>query len=238
MRKIPFLFFLFFMIICTPFCSKKDSKEVSRKKAKEKIIVRLEIDPKIPVSSKYVRVIPIFKNKSDMRRTGLTYEWFVNGKLIPEANIKLLKNLYFKKGDRVYCSFKAVKGNLKPERLKTQKFVIGNSPPVIKETPVEPFNIPGNFYYQIKAVDYDGDELKYNLVSPLNRGIAVNPRTGELTWYVEKRISMSEEQKTGNMDQRYIRIVFEVIDTDKGRAESSIDLNLATGREARGVQFQ
>ncbi len=60
-----------------------------------------------------------------------------------------------------------------------------NLPPQLESSPLDHFSVPGEVTCQISAVDLDGDTLSYELISPLDQGIILDPKTGLLTWKLE-----------------------------------------------------
>jgi hypothetical protein len=119
------------------------------------------------------------------------------------------------------------------------------------------FKIPGTLVYQIHAFDPDNDPLEYNLISPLDRGIQLDSKTGLLKWYIpkfpEKKEILEDEviegesggegsEGSSNRKTRRVKkngpavidgimIVFEVRDSSGDRVMGSFELNLKTGRE-------
>jgi len=250
---------IFVLFSVTFFCSKKEEKggkQVQKQKVRPSIhpeITKVEIDPPAPTSSNFVRALPELKYGLPQYIT-FNYQWFVNDQPVPNGNKKLLDKQYFKKGDTVYCRVIATRGKLKSKVALSREIKISNSPPIINYSEVGSFNIPGEFRYTINATDPDGDLLTYRLLSPLNRGIVMDPRTGVIEWYIEE-ISAEDEGRliesesiTQRKDEAYptrekkstastvkpspfVQIVFEVRDSDGAAATSSIHLNLKKGGE-------
>ncbi|MCP5049936.1 MAG: cadherin repeat domain-containing protein [bacterium] len=240
-------------------CSKKkdDSGKtvVSQKEVRspEPMLDRVRIDPDEPSANHIIRAIPLL-NDIKMRKVSYTCRWFVNSKEITGETGRTLDLQYYKKGDRVYCEVIATRGIHQSEPIESKVTTIGNSNPVINLDPIEPFPVPGHFYYKINAVDPDGDTLTYRLMEPLGKGITVNPESGEITWEIQAlskedtgpEPGRPEDENTRPSDSgdrpkeedspkdaltSVVKIEFEVRDSDGGVAVATITLNLTRGSE-------
>ncbi len=248
-------------------CSKDDKKTDVEKAAKPKPlpvkpdIVKVEIDPPEPTSSDFIRAIPVLKHPK-MRFVKYTYRWFVNNEAVVDGDKKLLDKEAYKKDDTVYCLVKAVRGRYRSEEVESEKTVIGNSPPIINLTPIPSFEVPGEFRYQVTAVDPDDDDLNYTLLEPQNSEIYLDPETGTISWNITEQMrdelenrdepiasgsseeeegasepSASEGEKRPEPAQKeekptpYVKIVFQVSDSDGLSTTASITINLLKGRE-------
>ena len=256
---------IFVLLFITFYCSKKEDKKEGKQAQKQKVrpsihpeITKVEIDPPAPISSDFVRALPEVKYGLPQYIT-FNYQWFVNDHPVSNGNKKLLEKKYFKKGDAVYCRVIATRGKLKSKVALSREIKIANSPPIIHYSEVGSFNIPGEFRYTIYAADPDGDPLTYRLLSPLDRGIVIDPGTGVIEWYIDEvpagdegRATDSEsilrqedeayptrEKESGASTSHlkkgkpspYVKIVFEVSDSEGAAATSSIHLNLKKGGE-------
>lgn len=251
------------LIAVTFFCSKKkeetDQYQARPRKTRslEPAIAKVELDPPQPISADDIKAVPVLKDPT-MTYVTYRYQWFVNGDIIQGKDNPLLEKKYYKKGDNIYCRVQALRGVYESKIVRSEETRIKNAPPVIKFVPPGFVNIPGRFHYTINASDYDGDSLTYRLVSPLDMGIQVDPKTGEIVWNIPAvpkpkpepvNISSREgegeggsinregaaaraKQATKKKDQlrRFVKIVFEVRDTDGAAAVSSIKLDLSPGR--------
>jgi hypothetical protein len=245
------------MLMVAIFCSKseeeKKKQEIGHKidSVKPKI-TNVLIDPKEPIASSYIRAIPKLKNPAGAPYVKFSFQWYVNGDPVPGANSQKLEEKNLKKGDTIYCRVTASRGKFASKEVKSDKVSIGNSPPVINYTEVQPFKVPGQFRYHIKAVDPDGDKLTYRLLTPSDQDIYIDPETGEIQWYIAQaptapgaageekdyRSVGGEEETAGESEEKkpgppptIVKIVFEVLDSDGAKAQSSISLDLAKGGE-------
>jgi hypothetical protein len=252
---------VFLVLVFAPFCGKKKEQETStgpskpwEKKPKIPEIVEVQIEPAKPSSRHILRALPMLKNPS-MRGVKYEYTWFVNGERNPRQVTKLLPTRAFKKDDRVYCKVVAARGKYQSKEVESEPVEIGNSPPVIKFTPISPFEVPGRFSHFISATDPDGDDMTFRLIKPQDIGIEIDPETGEITWDIaevpeDPRYSSktgSPEDESGESEgsgsrsrsdnksrlSPIVKIVYEVRDSDDAAATGSIILNLKKGREAR-----
>lgn len=153
------------------------------------------------------------------------YQWFVNGREVSAAvNQKLGKGL-FKKNDWLYCMVMAVSSTAKSPLFKSEIIRVLNSLPAFDLAPVPAFPVPGTFNYKIVASDPDQDALNFALISPLDRGIALDAETGVLTWKIDSELL----KKLG----KTVEIKFAVSDNDGGPATGSITLNFSSSKQTR-----
>ena len=264
MGKTAVIVMIALLICFTFYCSKDKDETTGKARVKKKKpvpitpeIARVEIDPPKPISTDFIRAVPVLKH-AGMRFVTYSYQWYVNGEPVPGGNKRLLAKTHFKKGDEVYCRVKAARGKYESEVEESDEIKIGNAPPMVHSTPVSPFRVPGEFHHAIRASDPDGDALTYRLVSPQEHDIFINPDTGELEWYISKvpgdpgadRAEVSPRpEDEGTAAQRetegssktkptvkpqlspFVSIIFEVRDSGGATATSSIDLNLSKGTE-------
>lgn len=216
-------------------------------------IDRVRIEPEAPTSNSIIEAVPVLKIER-LQNVRFVYRWFVNSREIKEATRAVLPKNQYEKGNRVYCRVTAHRGSLSSAEKKSREAVVRNSPPVFKLKGVGPMDIPGRFTYQISAFDPDGDPLEYNLVSPLDRGIEVDPTSGLLEWYIERPDAPRRVRETREVVgedgvareqemwvwlddpnapkyQRIAEITFEARDRDGGRTAATITLDLGGGKE-------
>lgn len=253
------------MLLALVFACAKDDKQDETVQRKSKVqpmvkpeIVSLEISPAEPHTATFVRVIPKLKNPRRARFVRFSYQWYIGGvEVVSEGNNQVLGKGRCRKGDKVYCIVQASMGKLKSKKVRSDKITIGNAPPIISSSPIEPFEVPGEMTYRIEARDPDGDMLSYTLVSPLDRGIELDQDTGEIRWYISQLPSEAalkaappapardrghESQEGGPARSRpveaqtprqtvsnVVEIFFEVRDDDGASAKSSIIVNLEKG---------
>jgi len=253
------------LILAAFFLVKKEIiKTPDVKKVKTEIkTVKLEIkdlviEPESPISTSIIRIIPVL-NRAKTRNMKYQYRWFVNGDEIQNLNKKILPREFFKKDDRIYCQVRVTEGKQTSGEKRSREFEVANSPPRIQLRPLPKVNIPGNLVYQIDAYDPDNDSLEYNLISPLDKGIQLDSKSGLLKWYVKKlpekkkiqnevtvvessgegsgtivRRERNNHEKSGQNPDLVV-IVFEVRDSEGDRAVSLIELNLKTGKEVKST---
>jgi hypothetical protein len=151
------------------------------------------------------------------------YRWFVNDKLVANAGTADLACANFRKKQWVYCEAKAITGEKESEWLFSKRVRIANTPPQLTAPPLGTFWFPGDFTYQLIASDPDQDPLTYELMAPLDEGIALDARTGLLTWKIDgETVKRLGEQ---------IKIQFAVSDGDGGKTNGSITLDLAAEKK-------
>ncbi|UCH96740.1 MAG: cadherin repeat domain-containing protein [Candidatus Aminicenantes bacterium] len=249
------------LLSITFFCSKKEEKteqyqvKPRRTRSLEPVITEVKLEPSQPTSTDSLEAIPVLKD-TRMKHVKFRYQWFVNERIIREKDNQLLEKQHYKKGDIIYCRVKATRGIYESKVIKSKPIKIKNSGPIIKLVPWENVRPPGRFRYTINASDPDNDPLTYQLVSPLDVGIDINPETGEILWDIpeipepepiDTRTSISEgegatrwdnEESAGSKsvpeNQKYrtlypvVKIVFEVRDSDGEAVVSSIRLDLTS----------
>ncbi|MBE0664468.1 MAG: hypothetical protein IH584_01500, partial [Candidatus Aminicenantes bacterium] len=129
-----------------------------------------------------------------------------------------LAHTYFRKGAWLYCRVKAVYGNEESASLKSDVIRVHNSLPVFNLAPVGGFSVPGDFQYQAAASDADGDELTFEVLAPLEQGIAIDPQSGILTWKIDA-------ETVKRLGER-IEIKLAVSDGEGEKTSGTITLNL------------
>ena len=169
----------------------------------------LELQAKLEVPDKEVR---------------FDFRWFVNDKEITEVRTSILPSHRFKNGDWVHCRVTAIKEDMESRMVKSKYVKILGAPPVLKLGPIEEFSVPGKFHYQIRATDPDavyGEEntLSFELISPKDLGLSLDPKTGEINW------DLSEETIKKLKDK--IKIKFKVIKKGAPEVSSSITLTFS-----------
>lgn len=112
----------------------------------------------------------------------LVYRWAVNDAIVAGAYGPTLK-MPLVKGDRVSATIiPEVAGMQGPQLVHTT--VIGNSPPIVQNTFLDPLVSKNHFSARIQAEDPDGDPLAYRVLKgPKN--LTVNVQTGEVNWYFQ-----------------------------------------------------
>jgi hypothetical protein len=122
----------------------------------------------------------------DVQGVEFRYQWFVNGQEIAELDSERLASTYFRKGAWIYCQAKAFSTTEEGEWRKSDTIRVLNSLPTLQLGPVGAVRVPGELRYQATASDPDQDELTFEVLSPLEQGIAIDPRSGLLTWQLSE----------------------------------------------------
>jgi len=150
------------------------------------------------------------------------YQWFINGRESLEADGDKLGKAQFKKGAWIYCKVRAVADGLESAWLKCDAIRVHNSLPSLSLEPVKNFSVPGDIQYQAVASDPDGDDLTFEVISPLEQGIVIDPKTGALSWHLTEEIVKKLGEK--------IEIKIAVSDGEGEKISGTITLNLARTR--------
>lgn len=193
---------LFMMILALSFCSKGKESPTPQVPVHEKNEPRApqEAAGEVPLQIKAVTLNPEAPtilddvtavaelNDPDLENVNFQYQWFVNGREMPEISGDKLEKAHFKKGAWLYCRVKSSSGGIESEWFKSDIIRVHNSLPAFKLEPVGKFSVPGEFQYQAAASDPDGDILTYELLSPLDQGILLDSKTGLLTWNLDNKI--------------------------------------------------
>lgn len=156
----------------------------------------------------------------DMEGVEYQFRWFVNDQEILGSVGDILESKSFKKNDWVYCLVKAVKDDSVSTTFRAPYIRIPDSPPELIYAQIPKFEVPGVFRYQIQATDIDQDELTYGILAPLDQGIAIDAKSGLITWNIDK-----------NMAEHFtapVKISFEVTDPDGAKAYSTITITFAS----------
>jgi hypothetical protein len=150
------------------------------------------------------------------------YRWFVNDQQVVAAADAVLPCGNFRKKQWVHCLAQAKTGEKTSDWLMSKRVRIANAPPQLAEAAASNFAVPGQFTFQISASDPDGDELTYELLSPLDQGIVADARTGVLKWTLDAA--------TVNRLGEKIEITFAVSDGDQGKTSGAVTLNLTESK--------
>ncbi|MBI5141513.1 MAG: Ig-like domain-containing protein [Nitrospirae bacterium] len=150
-----------------------------------------------PVSStpviKFARILPNAPNRDSAieieaeaeggESVMLSYEWFVNGRAAGrEQTVESPSRLRggLRKGDRVEARIIPSMGGVSGEPV-LRSLVIGNSPPVMEQSPVDVTVAGGVQAFRIAAADPDGDTLSFRL-SDAPEGMSIDQATGVVRW--------------------------------------------------------
>lgn len=113
------------------------------------------------------------------------YRWFVNNRQVEEIEGEKLDKKYFKKGAWIYCQVQAVSGEESGDWFRSDTLRVLNSLPTLQLGPLGDVRVPGDMEYQAAASDPDGDELTFEVLSPQEPGLAMDARTGRLSWKLD-----------------------------------------------------
>ena len=160
----------------------------------------------------------------------MEYRWFVNGQELFDITDPVLPRERFAPGDWVQCWVTARAGNRESRMVKSKLTMVLGTPPVLTPGPIEAFEAPGQFQYQIQATDpdagpYDPPTLSYELLSPKDAGIRLNPRTGEITWDITEDIIKKLGEK--------VEVKFKVVKKGTQEVSSSITLRFTSSKEEK-----
>ena len=148
----------------------------------------------------------------------LQYRWVVDGQEVEDVPGATLACSHFRKKQWVFCEVRATAGEKTSDWLPSKRVRIANSPPLLQAPAAENFTVPGQFTLRITASDPDQDELAFELLSPLDQGIALDAKTGVLAWKLD--------EETVKRLGESIEISFAVSDGDGGKTSGTVTLNL------------
>ena len=222
---------LLVMLLVFSFCSKKKGEapvsaagqnEQPRARQAEAANQPLDIkaatlSPESPTVLDDVTAVPLLADPG-REDVDFQYQWFINGAEMPGVSGDKLEKANFKKGSWLYYRVKAVSRDGESPWFKSDAIRVQNSLPALRLPPVGNFAVPGEFKYQVGASDPDGDALTYELLSPLDQGIVLDPRTGVLTWKIDA--------ETVDRLGKKIEIKFAVSDNNDGKTSGTITLDL------------
>ena len=153
------------------------------------------------------------------------YRWYVNNQEVADATAATLKSGNFRKHQWIICEARALALDKASGWVQSNWVRAADSPPQLEPVAVGNFSVPGRFMYQLKASDADNDELIYELLSPLDRGIELDKKTGLLTWSLDKALV----EKLGET----IEISLSVSDNDAKPTTGTITLHFQKKTEKK-----
>lgn len=172
------------VLILLSACGEKDGTTpavgTSAADASLPLLAEVKVEPAFPTVADLVRALPRFKENTG-KPVPLEYRWYVNGDLVEKEASAVLAQGVYKRGDRLQCRARSGRGDW----MQSETVEVENASPRFRAKPVTPFDIPGEFFHQVFADDPDGDSVTYRLVSPLARGVELDPRTGIIRWRIE-----------------------------------------------------
>lgn len=176
------------------------------------------LSPETPTIADDIRVVVEMEDPSDAR-AGFQYQWFINGRELSDGILEALDKSRIKKGDWVYCRVRAAYGPSASAWTPSDPIRVLNTLPELRLGPVGAVKVPGEFQYQAAASDADHDDLTFALVSPADQGIAVDPKSGLLTW------KLTEETVKAMGEKAEIKVA---VSDGEGQAEGTITLNFTS----------
>jgi hypothetical protein len=118
--------------------------------------------------------------RSDGDELRFEYQWYLNGEPTKQRE-HVFDTKGLKRGDKVYVEVVASDSTDETRPVRSAEVTIGNTPPEIVEIPT-PREVDGEFRYQFRAKDADGDRrLRYRLAEA-PKGMSINPVNGEARW--------------------------------------------------------
>lgn len=151
------------------------------------------------------------------------YQWYVNGQEIAGIDNDKLEKKYFKKGAWIYCRAQAFSEAKEGDWLKSDTIRVLNSLPALQLGPLGDVRVPGELRYQAAASDPDDDELTFEVLSPLEQGIAIDAKTGLLSW-------MLTEETVKKLGEN-IEIQIAVSDGEGEKVTGTISLQFTTTKQ-------
>lgn len=108
------------------------------------------------------------------------FRWWANDKLVLEGSLGTLSANVFQPGDVLVAEVAAHDAQGQGPPSRSAPFVVGNSPPLIASSPINPLG-EGPFEYLVRATDPEGKALTFSLeMGP--PGMMINKMTGEIRW--------------------------------------------------------
>ncbi len=181
-------------------------------------IISLTLTPEAPSVLDDVTAVPVLASPG-RENVEFQYQWFINGHEVEQANGDTMQKSSLKKGAWLFCQARVVAGRQDSPFHRSDIIRVRNSLPILNLAPMAAFEVPGNIQYKVAASDPDGDMLFYELVSPLDQNIILDPTTGLLTW----KLDVDAVEKLGES----IDIQFAVKDDEGEKTFGSITLRFA-----------
>jgi len=252
MRKLSALLAVGFLLAACNGGGDKAGPEKASRVAQQARLSKVVIEPAAPTVVSGVRALVLF-HQEPRKTVPLMCQWFINGNRVDEIDKTVLPTERYRRGNRIHCRVRPRTGG---KWLKSAVVTVVNAPPRFRPKPVTPFDIPGEFFHQVFADDPDGDPVTYRLVSPLDRGIDLDPDTGIIRWNIEalpeepkipresdgppleegdsavpiaRRRGDSEEPPEMEMDSYVFRMVIEADDRHGGTTLYTIIVDLKRG---------
>ncbi len=215
--------------------------EIKTPESPEKVleITGVEFSSTINIDNDIV-ALPVLSDKEAVKN--FKYRWFVNDREIQGETGLTLSRDYLNENDWVFCLVSIQKEGESYPEFKSKLIKVQGTLPLVNLTMIEKFNSPGVFRYKINAKmpETDNDEqdtgeeeadtsgaVKFELISPLEKGIELNSLTGEIVWNITDQLIEELGDK--------VTIKFSVISPSGRKVNASISLVLKDG-EAETVE--
>ncbi|MCK4889552.1 MAG: hypothetical protein KAS97_06430 [Candidatus Aminicenantes bacterium] len=181
-----------------------------------------------------IEAIPVLSDKKAVKN--YKYRWFVNEREIKGETGLTLSRDYLKENDWVFCRVSIQEEGESYPEFKSKLIKVKGTLPLVNLTMVEKFDSPGIFRYKINAAmpktendeqDTEEEEIdtsgavRFELIFPLEKGIELNPLTGEIIWNITDQII----EELGNK----VTIKFSVLSPSGRKVNASISLILKEG---------
>jgi hypothetical protein len=150
-------------------------------------IASLTLAPEAPSVLDDVTAVPVLANPGS-ENIEFQFQWFINGQEIEQAEGDTLQKSSLKKGAWIFCQARVVDGRQESPYRRSDIIRVRNSLPLLNLAPMAAFEVPGDIQYQAAASDPDGDDLTFEVLSPLEQGIALDAKTGVLSWHLTEEM--------------------------------------------------
>jgi hypothetical protein len=178
---------------------------------------RVEISPDVALPGDKIRaaVVAEAPRVEDLR---LYCRWKVNGEVVEEGPSVEFSTEGLHRGDRVQVEITMEGSGEESKPLVSRELVLQNRPPEIISQPPERLSAPGKYRYAVKAMDPDGDQLKFRLEGSVPPGMRIHPTTGLLEWDFK------------DTPKEPVKVDIRVSDGQGGEAQQSYDFVVSQGR--------
>ncbi len=187
------------------------SREVRIQNAPPRVS-RVAFSPQNPSSSDAIKAVTSGWD-ADGDRLTFRSVWKRNGEVIPGVEGAGLPAGSVRRGDVISVVVAAFDGEIWGEERESETLSIANGSPVITSSAPARVQIDQAFYYDVKARDPDGDDLRFSL-SRAPEGMKIDAKTGRIAWPVGPD-SLGKHQ-----------VIIEVADGHGGVAKQAFELTI------------
>ncbi len=226
---------LFMAMIALSFCSKKGEEKTplaerrfheaneprpapARSEDAPLWITAVRLSPEAPTVLDDITAVAELDDPA-LENVSFQYEWYANGQELDDVWGDKIEKGKLKRGSWVYCRMKAVLEDAESEWARSDLIQVLNTPPALQLGPLGEIQVPGDFQYRAAASDPDEDDLTFELPSPPDPGIAIDPKSGLITW------ALSEEVVKRLGEKVEIKIA---VSDGEAKAEGTITLQFAS----------